>query len=147
MKILPAILVISLVVLAIACGKDKFETKPRLEIKDYNSKEIEPNQGLKIRISYFDKEGDIDDAPMIAIRQRLNMLPPNPLQDLADTFRTQLPEFPAKDNGEITFELPYASLTEDLNENDTIVFRFAVTDRAGNNSDTITTDQIVIKKQ
>lgn len=144
MKTLPAIFIVSLTTLLIACGKDKFETKPKLEIKDYNSKEIFNGQGLRITINYFDKEGDLNDAQMIGIRERLNSIPPN--QDLADTFRTQLPDFPAKDNGEISFELPYGSLNEDTGQNDTIVFRFAVTDKAGNKSDTITSDQIVIRK-
>ncbi|MEI9910542.1 MAG: hypothetical protein WDO71_13245 [Bacteroidota bacterium] len=35
-------------------------------------------------------------------------------------------------------------LKESVSKNDTIVFRIAVTDKAGNKSDTITTDKIVI---
>jgi hypothetical protein len=83
MKTLPAIFIVSLTTLLIACGKDKFETKPKLEIKGYNSKEISNGQGLRITINYFDKEGDLNDAQMIGIRDRLNSIPPN--QDLADT--------------------------------------------------------------
>ncbi len=144
MKTLPVIFVFSLATLIVACGKDKFETKPRLEIKDYSSKEIFNGQGLRIRINFFDKEGDLNDAQMIGIRERLNSIPPN--QDKSDTFRAQLPDFPAKENGEIVFELNYDALSEDANRNDTMVFRFAVTDRAGNKSDTITSDQIVVLK-
>ena len=151
MKMISAFLTFSLAILLFACGKDKFETKPRLEIKDYNSKEIfgprnpgDPGDVLKIRINYFDKEGDLNEVPIIAIRKRLNLFPEN--RDLVDTFRTSLPDFPAKDNGEISFQLPYGSLSESTVENDTIIFRFAVTDRAGNNSDTVTSEQIVIHK-
>jgi|SRR5688572_20442255 len=144
MKTLPAIFICSLAILLIACGKDKYETKPLLEIKDYNSKEIFPGTELTIRISYFDKEGDLGQAPVIGILRRLNIFPLPPGQDKVDTIKTNLPEFPKYDNGEITFSLPYDFLKESTVENDTIMFRFAVTDRAGNNSDTIDTTPIVI---
>ena len=83
-------------------------------------------------------------APVIGILQRLNLFPLGPLEDKVDTFRNNLPEFPKKENGEIAFELPFDFLKESTIENDTLIFRFAVTDLAGNKSDTITTDQIVI---
>ncbi len=144
MKVIPAIFVFSLAILFIACGKDKFETKPRLEIKDYNTKELVAGQDLVIRLNYFDKEGDLNEAPVIGIIKRTNILPLGPNQDKVDTFRTTLPQFPAKDNGEIRFQLSYNFLKESTVENDTLVFRFAVTDLAGNKSDTITSDQVVI---
>ncbi|WP_276501889.1 hypothetical protein [Terrimonas pollutisoli] len=145
MKALPAIFISSLIILLIACGKDKFETKPRLEIKDYNTHELFPGQTLTIRINYFDKEGDLGGAPVIGILKRLNLLPLGPDQDKADIFNTSLPEFPDKGSGEISFSLPYDFLKESTIEEDTLIFRFAVTDRAGNNSDTITSDQVVIR--
>jgi len=144
MKTLPAIFIVSLTVLLVACGKDKFETKPKLEIKDYSSKDIFQGQTLTIRLNYFDKEGDLSEAPMIGILQRLNIFPLAPGQDKVDTFRNNLPEFPKEDNAEITFQLPFDFLKESTIENDTLAFRFAVTDLAGNTSDTITTDPIVI---
>jgi hypothetical protein len=53
MKTFPAIFVFSLAILLIACGKDKYETKPKLEIKDYSSKEIFAGMQLNIRIKLF----------------------------------------------------------------------------------------------
>ena len=144
MKTLPAIFIVSLTTLLIACGKDKFETKPKLEIKDYSSKEIFQGDVMTIRLNYFDKEGDLSEAPMIGILTRINLFPLAQGEDKVDTFRNNLPEYPEKDNGEITFQLPYDFLKESTLENDTLIFRFAVTDKAGNNSDTITSDQIVI---
>ena len=144
MKTLPVIFIVSLTTLLIACGKDKFETKPKLEIKNYSSKEIFQGDALTIRLNYFDKEGDLSNAPMIGILKRLNLFPLTQGQDKVDTFRNNLPEFPKKENGEITFQLPFDFLKESTIENDTLIFRFAVTDLAGNKSDTITTDQIVI---
>jgi hypothetical protein len=144
MKTIPALFVCSLAVLIVACGKDRFETKPKLEVKDYNSKEIFQGMELRIRLNYFDKEGDLSEAPVIGIIKRLNLFPIPPTQDKVDTFRNNLPEFPKNDNGEISFQLPFDFLKESTVENDTILFRFAVTDKAGNTSDTIQTDPIVI---
>lgn len=144
MKTIPAFFIFSLAILLIACGKDKYETKPKLEIKDYNTKEVFPNEELRIRINYYDKEGDINGAPVIGVLTRLNLFPLGPDQNKVDTFRTNLPDFPSKDNGEITFQLPYDFLKESTIENDTLIFRFAVEDLAGNKSDTVTSDQVVI---
>ncbi len=144
MKAIPAIVASSVLVLLLACGKDKFETKPLLEIKDYNSREIVQGQTLEVRINYFDKEGDLGQAPFVAIRVRQNIFPLPPAQEKADTLRSTLPEFPDKDNGEITFRLAYDFLKESVTENDTLIFRFAVTDRAGNKSDTVNSQPIVV---
>ena len=144
MKVISAIFVISLTILLIACGKDKFETKPKLEIKDYNTKELFNGQDLRIRLNFYDKEGDLSGAPVFGEIVRLNLFPLGPNQDKVDTFQTVLPEFPEKDNGEISFQLSHTFLKESTVENDTLVFRFAVTDLAGNKSDTITSEQVVI---
>jgi hypothetical protein len=85
MKTLPVIFIVSLTTLLIACGKDKFETKPKLEIKNYSSKEIFQGDALTIRLNYFDKEGDLSNAPMIGILKRLNLFPLTQGQDKVDT--------------------------------------------------------------
>lgn len=157
MKVIPSFFVVSLTVLLIACGKDKFETKPRLEIKDINTKDLFDGQELRIRLNFYDREGDLNGGMAYAIRQRLNQIPLGTGDnDKVDTFPNPnnpraLPDFPPKDNGELTFQLDWGSLIESapssspgVIKNDTILFRFVVTDRAGNTSDTINTDQIVL---
>lgn len=144
MKRIPPIFIFSIALLIIACGKDKFETKPKLEIKDYSSKELVKGEVLTIRMNYFDKEGDLNGAPVIGIIKRTNLIPLPTAQDKVDTFRNNLPNFPSKENGEISFQLPYDFLKESQTENDTLVFRFSVADLAGNKSDTITSDTVVI---
>lgn len=130
----------------IACNKDKFQTKPRIEIKDYNLKEIGPGQSLIIRLNYYDKEGDISQALMMSRKIRLNNFPPiSSLDYKADSLDGPLPAFPQKDEGEITFTLPYITLDESQTQNDTVQFRFAITDNAGNTSDTITSEIIVAR--
>jgi hypothetical protein len=144
MKIFPFILILSFSVIVVACTKDKFQSKPLLEFQEYD-RTVDPGQILKFRINYFDKEGDLNGAPLIAINQTLNNFPPPP-NVLVDTFNYSLPQFPAKDKAEITFELNYSRLKESSSQNDTIQFRFAVTDLAGNKSDTLVSDIIILRQ-
>jgi hypothetical protein len=132
--------------LLFSCDKDKFETRPRIEVKSYSSKEIAQHGILTIRLNYYDKEGDLGTGPFWAARYRLNALPLGSSDaDRADTLTYALPEFPARDVGEIFLRLEYDNfLKESFSQNDTIFFRIAVEDKAGNKSDTINTDPIVI---
>lgn len=57
MKIKIIVAVFALIVVIASCGKDKFQTKPTLTIKNINSKVIGPGETLSIRIGYTDKEG------------------------------------------------------------------------------------------
>ena len=144
MKTIPVMLVASLLVVICACSKDKFESKPRLEIKAYSTKELFSGETLKISLNYYDKEGDINGDSAVAIISRQNQFPLPPLQDKIDVIQALLPDFPAKDKGEIFFQLSWDFLKESLTENDTLVFRFAVNDRKGNVSDTVSSDRVVI---
>jgi hypothetical protein len=147
MKTILLVTILSLTLFMIAaCGKNIFETRPRIEIKSYSSKEIPQHGKLTIRLNYFDKEGDLGKGSFFAARRRLNGLPLGTGDaDRADTLRYILPDFPVKDKGEIFLELNYDDfLKESVTKNDTIDFRIAVTDLAGNKSDTITSDKIVI---
>ena len=148
MKLTLFILATALIATILSCGKDKFQTKPLIEIKGYNNKDIVRTplgNELTITLKYFDKEGDMSQAQFFAVRQRLNVRPLPPSNDKADTLRYNLPSFPDETQGEIVFQLGHQSfLKESPTENDTLVFRIAVTDRAGNKSDTITTSKLVI---
>jgi hypothetical protein len=140
-------MILSLLVLIVlvSCSKDKFQTKPLIEIKSYNSKTISRGTELRIDINFFDKEGDLGQADFYAFRDRLNVKVLNPsTEDKADTLRYQLAKFPDTDHGEIVFQIGYDFLKESLSQNDTLVFRFAVTDHGGNKSDTITSSKLVI---
>jgi hypothetical protein len=145
MKVTPAILVFFVAVILTACSKDKFETKPLLKVKSYSSKEVFQGQTLNIRITYTDKEGDLSLAPLYARRIRLNVRALGSSDnDKSDSLDTHLPEFPNKNTGEINYQQGFDFLKESISENDTLVFKFAVLDKAGHASDTITTSPIVI---
>lgn len=144
MKLTPVIAIFSLAVLVIACSKDKFQTNPRLEVKDYSTKEIVQGDQLRIRVDYFDKEGDLSDGLITYIRVRTNKNPiPNPgVNDKIDTITSALPTFPEKSTGEITLKFDYNYLDEDPDHSDTMFFRVMVVDKAGNKSDTISTQSV-----
>jgi len=148
MKLIPVLSFFFLAILMAACGKDKFETKPLLEIKDYSSKEISPGETLHLRIDYFDKEGDLSEALLTYIRVRTNATPiPNPnANDKVDTITTVLPSFPVKSTGEITLKFDYNFMDEDPGRNDTMFFRIMVIDKAGNKSDTVSTQKVTARQ-
>jgi hypothetical protein len=57
-----------------------------------------------------------------------------------------VPDFPTKDKVEMTLDIPYSFLDEDPGANDTMFFKLTLRDRGSNQSDTISTTQIVAKQ-
>lgn len=141
MRLIPVVTIFSLTLLLVACGKDKFQTKPLIEVKSYSSDVVSQNETLTLRLNYFDKEGDLGEGQFTYVRIRTNATPiPNPgTYDKADTIRSTIPEFPDKNTGELTLSIPYGFMDEDPNRNDTMYFKVSVIDREGNKSDTIST--------
>lgn len=137
------------VILFTSCDKNSFQTKPQIKVKSINRNVLPVGADLLINLEFTDKEGDIGKSDFIIIRNRINRRPisqPN-INDKADTIRGKVPEFPKHSLGELQVALGYNSfLKEDPNLNDTLVFKFAVTDLGGNKSDTITSDIIVVLK-
>jgi hypothetical protein len=132
-----------------ACHKDKFQTKPTISIKDINNTEVPAPDGvLRITLECTDKEGDEGNGLLTYIRVRTNVTPiPDPTNnDKADTAYATVPDFPTKDKVEMTLDIPYSFLDEDPNLNDTMYFKLTLRDRGNNQSDTISTQQIVAKQ-
>ena len=139
---------LSIMVLA-SCDKDKFQTKPSIEIKSLSTKEVPAQNGtMNIRLNYTDKEGDLGKGILTYIRIRTNGTPiPNPNNnDKIDTVRTPIPDFPSKNNGELDILFDYNFMDEDPFRNDTMYFKITVQDRGGNNSDTISTPSVVARQ-
>jgi hypothetical protein len=132
-----------------ACHKDKFQTKPTINVKELNTTEVNaPDGTLRITIECTDKEGDEGGGQLTYIRVRTNSTPiPDPTNnDKADTAYATVPDFPKKDKVEMTLDIPYNFLDEDPGRNDTMFFRLTLRDGANNQSDTIETKQIVAKQ-
>ncbi|HRI22226.1 MAG TPA: hypothetical protein PLA68_14790 [Panacibacter sp.] len=134
-----------------ACQKDKFNTKPTLEFKSVNSTTIGPGQQLIITLRYTDKEGDVQGY--LYIQRKVDAC-------IADTSggAKQMPfDVPEKANSEGDIVISY-SYSPDFTyppigepscpgKNDTCIYRFALKDKAGNISDTLTIPPIVILKR
>jgi hypothetical protein len=129
-----------------ACSKDKFQTKPQVEIKSISPDHVAFNTNLRVTLGFNDKEGDVSDT-LTLYRQRLNR---RGLQ--LDSFHMVVPPFPAADEGEIIVDMNYTTfLTVGLTaiplgtarENDTLALKFVLRDKAGNRSDTAKGNVIV----
>jgi len=142
------------VLLLAACSKDKFETKPHLEIKSVNTKEVAFNEPFNVTFEFTDKEGDVSDSFFI-VRQRLNARDPQTLNPLP----YKIPDFPNTMKGEIEVNLSYQNeLTLNLppiripgsnpqqNEPDTMILKFVAKDKGGNFSDTAVVDNIIVER-
>jgi len=144
-----ALCIISSLFLLAACSKDKFQTKPTISVKDINNTEVNaPDGTLRITLECTDKEGDEGNGQLTYIRVRTNSTPiPDPTNnDKADTAFAMVPDFPTKDKVEMTLDIPYSFLDEDPTRNDTMFFKLTLRDRGNNQSDTISTTQIVAKQ-
>ncbi|NII27252.1 hypothetical protein HB364_19340 [Pseudoflavitalea sp. X16] len=143
------------ILLALACGKDKLETKPSIEIKSMSGDMIPVNGNLAITLKFNDKEGDVDSLYVQRIRLNKEKDPPGG-RTPPDFFHLQVPEFPEKSTGEILLNFAYSGYLADAitprdDPNsptgklaDSIAFRFALMDKSDHTSDTITTAQIVV---
>ena len=140
-----------------ACSKDKFQTKPQLRLKSVSNKLVPVNGTLEVELEYTDKEGDVDSILVIR-KQRLNIRPVSPT--VRDSLKFTVPEFPNKDRGEISMVLNYQThlihaqspLTipnsnPAKREPDTLNLKFVLKDKAGNVSDTLIINNVIVVRQ
>lgn len=131
---------IVLVVIAVSCSKDKYQTKPSIEIKSVNGSEFFGNQEIIINFDFTDEEGDVGGGELRYFRNRLNVFwPVLQNNEQADTIRYTIPTFPKTTSGEFQLKIPASFLNENAVQNDTVEFKVVVQDLAGNVSDTIKT--------
>lgn len=128
----------------LACGKDKFQTKPQIEIKSINGQVLPLNAVMNIHLGFTDKEGDIGQGKLVYSFLRLNKRPLPTGITYLDSIQVDIPKFPKESLGEMQLDLKYADLHKSSIENDTIRLRFVATDKAGHRSDTLTSDKLVI---
>jgi hypothetical protein len=149
------ILFFGVLILALAaCNKDKVETKPHLKFKSFNSDVIPIGSDVLITLNFTDQEGDLDSV--YVIRQRINQrsFPNSQLIDLG------VPKFGGQNSGELQIGLDYGlQLTFNLSslripgsnpavfEPDTLNLRFYAKDKAGNTSDTIGPERLIVMRQ
>jgi len=142
-KILVAIILTGVLV---ACSKNVYNTKPTIKITYVNTNVV-PNNGILVfKLKVTDKEGDVTDSLFVR-KVRLNhRITPT----IRDSFAFRLPDAPNSSDGEVEVDLSYQNYlisAKNPIENDTLLFKFALKDKAKNISDTVTSEPIVILRQ
>jgi hypothetical protein len=139
-------LLIAVFLLILGCSKDKFLDKPSLRVKSFTS-EVPIGGDFSAVLEYSQKKGALDGDTLTIIRHRYNAKPvPTDIQT-SDTFMTLLSgdqAIPNSNSADINVTLAYNDIQIDNGENDTIDFRFLLTDLSGRTSDTVKTGQIVL---
>ncbi len=138
-----------LMLITVTCKKDSFTTKPQLKIKSVNATEIFGDQTLEFIIRLTDKEADF--TSYFGIEATTTSCPAS---NFSDSTLFQIPDqfLSSKNNdGDIVLDL-----TRDLRHSnmcqgpggdqltDTTVFSFWTKDKAGNVSDTVRSEPIII---
>src|SRR5258708_3289392 len=124
-----------------ACNKSNFTSTPQLTFKGVNPTVLSPNGDIVFQLSYTDNERDIQNTIYVQkITQNCST------SDFAEAYPmpTDVPKV-GDSQGEIDISysygpnLRYPAIKEPACEgqNDTCVFRFALTDLANHTSDTI----------
>jgi hypothetical protein len=138
----------AVLVLLMACSKDKFQTKPSLEVKSAN-KSLDVGENFSASLTFTDKEGDVDSVIYI-IRERINN---GGKRTVSDDYT--VPEFPNISKGDIQVTLDYylqltqgftAIVLGGVRQADTMNIKFVLKDRANNLSDTAIVSNVVIKR-
>ena len=137
------VLVIAGLFFVLSCGKDTFQSKPQLTLKDVSSTIIPPNGDLLINLRLTDKEGDFYDTVWV---RKVTTRCPN--SNFSDSLLYRIPsEAPRSRNfdGNVSFTFTYAfELQPRCTQPDTAVFSFWMKDEKGNVSDTAFTPSIII---
>ena len=145
-------IILAIFSIAIACNKDKLETRPSLKLRSINTSTVPVGGILVVEFDFADKEGDVSDTIFIRkIRTNKIVVP-----TIRDSFTLQIPPFPNKSRGIIELQLKYQNhLLSAINppssggippnlHDDTLIFKFALRDKGKNISDTVTTGPIII---
>ena len=130
------------------CKKETFSTTPTLTYKSVNTTQLLPDQVIEFKLSFTDAEGDVLDTVYVE-KVSFNCAASN----FSDRYR--MPIFPTTKNVNSEILVSYANginvpgyitVASRCNFNDSCYFRFMLKDRAGNKSDTVKSETILIYK-
>ena len=131
-----------LLLILFACGKDNFESKPKLTLKSVSSNVVPPYSAFMVTFRLTDKEGDFSDTIWVSkVTTRC------PTSNFTDSLLYRIPgDAPRTSNfdGEVDVTFDYFAIQPQCIRPDTAVFSFWMKDKKGNKSDTVRTAPIVI---
>jgi PKD repeat protein len=145
-KILVTLLLVSILG---ACGKDKYDTKPKLTFKSINGKTFKQGDVVAFTIEVTDAEGDIQDSIWIEKITR------NCTTNKVLLLKNRMPLFTATKNlkADISATFVYNVTNGDYpvlvrstctSQNDSATMRFWIKDKGGNVSDTVVSNEFVL---
>ena len=139
-----------------ACQKDNYTTKPQIKLKDIKTANVQTAGGttgaiLEFELEVTDAEGDVQGE----IHIDKVYAGQNPTCSTSGTIMGLIypvPEYPGSVNQKVlvrvkfaNISLPgYAIITNQCTDPDTSYFNFSITDKAGNTSDTLRTEAILL---
>lgn len=139
------------------CSKDKYATKPSLKLKSVSSYDVAFGQTFIMRLEYTDAEGDLSSGDSSIIIKRIVTNCSAPTLVYAGY---KLPEIPATKNASGDIVVRFENSTSNYlsqgfdsynpstcirsQRPDTTFFRFFIRDKAGNISDSVSTDKPII---
>jgi len=149
MKIPLLIAIIAVCVLMATCSKDKYTTKPQLELKSINGEAFPRGSDLSFKFNVTDKEGDIQDTMWV---QKISYTCGSDGSFLSSYL---VPDFTSTKNLKVELDVNYSygSLSGTYpiisgceQRDDSCYFKFWLKDKAGNVSDTVTSSVIKLLK-
>lgn len=143
---------ITIVAVFAACSKDNFETVPTVKIDSFGPEEVSVGDFFQLKATVTDKEGDLQDS-LIVVRKRYNgttllTVDSNQrflLKNLGSPVKSKIEIFLTFVYGRL---IPEAAITQDLESNFDRNLRVGliVKDNAGNRSEYVESEPIVLKK-
>jgi hypothetical protein len=135
-----------------ACKKEKADTKPNLTLKNVKIEGVSTTSGtgtiLEIDFDVLDKEGDVRDSIFIKKIDAAKI----PCSGNSKNLFYNIPAYPIEGKEKISFRLKFSTLNIPdyallggaacSPRKDTSIFKFWVKDKAGNLSDTVTTEAL-----
>lgn len=133
----------------LACNKDKFKTEPQVEIKSLSPDEVYKGQTFRFSAEVTDKEGDLQDTVFL-ISKRFDE--GNLLTTDTIPFSIQNLDFPDRSKIEVSAVFSYGefvpgTIFQNLEGSDRqLAIGIIVQDKAGNRSQYVESDKIVLRK-
>ncbi|MEN9951550.1 MAG: hypothetical protein RLY85_2302 [Bacteroidota bacterium] len=134
-----------IILTALGCGKESFQSKPTLSIKSVSGTRVPAGSDLQVTMQLTDKEGDFVDT--IWVKKTTTRCVQS---NFIDSFLYRIPtETPRTRNfsADVIVTFSYGvELQPRCPRNDTATFSFWMKDEKGNISDTAKTQQIIIAR-
>jgi hypothetical protein len=151
-------LILILFITIISCKKDG-GSGLGIKIKSVSSNFVPVNGSLQFVLDFTDNgRNSIDTIYIKKIRINQDSELVDTSQLLINEFRVSAPSYPGATKGQLQLDLDYNSYlpyeitpptygNPPQDENDSLIFKFAIQDKANNRSDTVTSGLVIIERQ